>query len=109
MSKFSNINEEIKKAQKLLKGIAERTPIVKCYDLSSENREVFIKLENLQRTGSFKIRGAFMVNKILTSFFVRRLTEEESEAIKQKLIEDAERLSPEARKIVVDAMTDKQA
>ena len=37
------------------------------------------------------------------------LTEEESEAIKQKLIEDAERLSPEARKIVVDAMTDKQA
>ena len=50
-----------------------------------------------------------MVNKILTSFFVRRLTEEESEAIKQKLIEDAERPSPEARKIVVDAMTDKQA
>ena len=37
------------------------------------------------------------------------LTEEESEAIKQKLIEDAEKLSPEARKIVVDAMTDKQA
>ena len=37
------------------------------------------------------------------------LTEEESEAIKQNLIEDAERLSPEARKIVVDAMTDKQA
>ncbi|WP_051586419.1 helix-turn-helix domain-containing protein [Selenomonas sp. AE3005] len=37
------------------------------------------------------------------------LTEEESEVIKQKLIEDAERLSPEARKIVVDAMTDKQA
>ena len=37
------------------------------------------------------------------------LTEEESEAIKQKLIEDAEMLSPEARKIVVDAMTDKQA
>ena len=50
-----------------------------------------------------------MVNKILTSFFVRRLTEEENEAIKQKLIEDAEMLSPEARKIVVDAMTDKQA
>ena len=36
------------------------------------------------------------------------LTEEESEAIKQKLIEDAEKLSPEARKIVIDAMTDKQ-
>lgn len=36
------------------------------------------------------------------------LTEEESEAIKQKLLEDAEKLSPEARKIVVDAMTDKQ-
>ena len=50
-----------------------------------------------------------MVNKILTSFFVRRLTEEESEAIKQKLIEDAERLSPEERKSVVEAMTDKQA
>ena len=36
------------------------------------------------------------------------LTEEESEAIKQKLIEDAEKLSPEARKIVVDAMSDGQ-
>lgn len=36
------------------------------------------------------------------------LTEEESEAIKQKLIEDAEKLFPEDRKIVVDAMTDGQ-
>ena len=62
MSKYENLFKEIKLAQQRLKGVAERTPLIKSYPLSTDDQEVFIKLENLQRTGSFKIRGAF--NKI---------------------------------------------
>ena len=62
MSKYENLFKEIKLAQERLKGVAERTPLIKSYSLSTNDQEVFIKLENLQRTGSFKIRGAF--NKI---------------------------------------------
>ena len=62
MSKYENLFKEIKLAQQRLKGVAERTPLIKSYSLSTNDQEVFIKLENLQRTGSFKIRGAF--NKI---------------------------------------------
>ena len=62
MSKYENIFKETKLAQERIKGIAERTPLIKSYSLSTDDQEVYIKLENLQRTGSFKIRGAF--NKI---------------------------------------------
>ena len=62
MSKYENLFKEIKLAQERIKGVAERTPLIKSYSLSTNDQEVFIKLENLQRTGSFKIRGAF--NKI---------------------------------------------
>ena len=62
MSKYENLFKEIKLAQERLKGVAERTPLIKSYPLSTNDQEVYIKLENLQRTGSFKIRGAF--NKI---------------------------------------------
>ena len=62
MSKYENLFKEIKLAQQRLKGVAERTPLIKSYPLSTDDQEVFVKLENLQRTGSFKIRGAF--NKI---------------------------------------------
>ena len=62
MSKYENIYKEILLAKDRLKGIAERTPLIKSYPLSTDNKEIFLKLENLQRTGSFKIRGAF--NKI---------------------------------------------
>ena len=65
-----------------------------------ETGKVLPKSEDIARLASFY--------KMSVDEFLG-LTEEESEAIKQKFIEDAERLSPEARKIVVDAMTDKQA
>ncbi len=36
-----------------------QTPLVRCRELeSARDAEVFLKLENLQRTGSFKLRGA---------------------------------------------------
>ena len=55
---------DVKKAQEVLKNNARRTPLVKQNYLTSINDggEVFIKMENMQLTGSFKFRGAF--NKI---------------------------------------------
>jgi threonine dehydratase len=51
---------EIKQAAKRLKGVAYKTPITYSYSLSELlGVNVFLKLENLQRTGSFKIRGAY--------------------------------------------------
>ena len=65
--------EEIQDARRLLEGVAVRTPLDRSRSLSeAAGREVFIKCENLQRTGSFKIRGAY--NRIA------RLTPEEKEA-----------------------------
>ena len=53
--------EMIQDAKEALKGITELTPIVSSNRLG---KNLFIKSENLQKTGSFKIRGAF--NKIRT-------------------------------------------
>jgi len=57
---------EIQKAASLLEGRVIRTPIVYSPTLSrvAKKFEVYLKLENLQVTGSFKIRGATC--KILT-------------------------------------------
>ncbi|MBR4392850.1 MAG: threonine ammonia-lyase [Oscillospiraceae bacterium] len=49
----------IRDARKALSGVAEVTPIVTSTRLG---KNLYIKSENLQKTGSFKIRGAF--NKI---------------------------------------------
>lgn len=52
--------EEITAARELLEGVAVRTPLDRSRSLSDVvGRDVFIKCENLQRTGSFKIRGAY--------------------------------------------------
>ena len=51
--------EEIKRAQKRIQVAVLRTPIVYSDAISRlTGKEVFLKLENLQKTGSFKIRGA---------------------------------------------------
>ena len=55
----------IKKAQKRLNGVAHHTPFSYAPILSEmSGYEVYLKKENLQRTGAFKLRGAF--NKIAT-------------------------------------------
>ena len=51
--------EMIQEAKEALKGITELTPVVTSSRLGNN---LYIKTENLQKTGSFKIRGAF--NKI---------------------------------------------
>jgi threonine dehydratase len=56
---------DIKEARKRLSGIADATPIFLSETFSRRvGREVRLKAENLQRTGSFKVRGA--VNKLST-------------------------------------------
>jgi threonine dehydratase len=52
--------KDIQHAQALLNKIAVRTPLVLCK--LSEGRKIFIKPENLQPIGAFKLRGAY--NKI---------------------------------------------
>ena len=65
--------EEIQSARKRLEGIAEVTPLDRSRALSERvGGPVWIKCENLQRTGSFKIRGAY--NRL------SRLREEEKRA-----------------------------
>ena len=54
------ILNDIKEAQKNLKDIAQNTPLSKAPILSKElNAQIYLKKENLQLTGSFKLRGAF--------------------------------------------------
>ena len=65
--------DEILAARKLLEGVAVKTPLDRSRSLSGVvDGEIFVKCENLQRTGSFKIRGAY--NRIT------RLTPEEKAA-----------------------------
>ncbi|WP_088012743.1 bifunctional threonine ammonia-lyase/L-serine ammonia-lyase TdcB [Gottfriedia acidiceleris] len=62
--------KDIKTAYELLEGKVRKTPLVKSFYLTSKSDgEIYLKLENMQLTGSFKFRGAF--NKI------SHLTEEE--------------------------------
>jgi threonine dehydratase len=56
---------EIEEARTRLEGVARVTPVYRSETLSKLiGRELALKAENLQRTGSFKIRGAF--NKVAT-------------------------------------------
>ncbi|WP_394941540.1 threonine ammonia-lyase [Psychromicrobium sp. YIM B11713] len=53
--------EDVRRAQQLLAGIAERTPVESSRALSRMiDSDVFFKCENLQRAGSFKVRGAYV-------------------------------------------------
>jgi threonine dehydratase len=64
---------DVEEARRRLRGVAHVTPVVGSETLSRmSGREVWLKAENLQRTGSFKIRGA--VNTI------RSLSEAERES-----------------------------
>jgi threonine dehydratase len=56
---------DVEEARRRLEGIARVTPVYASETFSRmSGREVWLKAENLQRTGSFKIRGA--VNRIAT-------------------------------------------
>src|SRR5947209_8471136 len=61
--------EEIRAAQQRIRGVALRTPLTRMGAPREGRAELYLKLENLQPIGSFKLRGAY--NKIAS------LTEEE--------------------------------
>jgi len=62
MSKTGHI-EEIRKIRESFSDLVHYTPLELNHTFSlMANNEVYLKLENFQRTGAFKIRGAF--NKI---------------------------------------------
>ena len=64
---------DIAAAQKRLAGVAVRTPLINAPVLDERLRaQVFLKLETLQRTGSFKFRGAY--NKIASIPHDKRAT-----------------------------------
>jgi len=50
--------QDIQDAQQRIKGKVNRTPLVRFYD-NDLPAEIYLKLENLQPIGSFKIRGAY--------------------------------------------------
>lgn len=56
--------EDIKKAQKNISNYIYKTPQVDSIPLSKTNQKVSLKLESIQITGSFKLRGA--INKLLS-------------------------------------------
>lgn len=62
--------DKIFHAQKVLDEVIYKTDIIRASKLSDEY-ELYLKAENLQKTGSFKIRGAY--------YKISRLTEEEKQ------------------------------
>lgn len=62
--------EEVYNARKVLSEVARQTPIIPAPKLSDDCK-VFLKTENLQLTGSFKLRGAY--------YKISQLTPEEKE------------------------------
>jgi threonine dehydratase len=50
--------DDIRAAQGVLQGVAVRTPLVEWTPVSAK-RKLFLKLENLQPIGAFKLRGAY--------------------------------------------------
>ena len=59
--------KDIQEAKEKLNGVNQKTPLTYAPILSKElNSSIYIKKENLQLTGSFKIRGAFNKLSLLT-------------------------------------------
>ncbi|MFI0410907.1 threonine ammonia-lyase [Actinomadura sp. 3N508] len=59
---MSNVTvDDVRAARELLRGVAVSTPLIPSRALSEQlGGPVLLKCENLQRTGSFKIRGAYV-------------------------------------------------
>ena len=65
VNKYMEMSEEqhqanVQRAAENLKGVLKPTPLIHSDFYSNEyNCDIYIKPENLQMTGSFKIRGAY--------------------------------------------------
>ncbi|MDP2623326.1 MAG: threonine/serine dehydratase [Actinomycetota bacterium] len=59
--------DDVRQAWSLVRGLVLRTPLIESPDLSDRvGRRVLLKLETLQRTGSFKYRGAMTFLSMMT-------------------------------------------
>jgi len=67
MGEFRDMLSLIKEASNVLRSNIHRTPLTfSTYFSHLVGREIYLKLENLQKTGSFKVRGAlFKINSLL--------------------------------------------
>ncbi|MCD6323758.1 MAG: threonine ammonia-lyase [Desulfurococcales archaeon] len=60
MRDFTPFLDLIREARNVLEGNVHRTPLTySTYFSNITGKEVYLKLENLQKTGSFKVRGAY--------------------------------------------------
>ncbi len=68
MTLIDEIYGKIIEASKILEGIIHKTPLDGSRTFSSwTNSELYLKLENLQKTGSFKVRGAYYkIHKLIS-------------------------------------------
>ena len=65
--------EEVEAAQRVIQKIVLRTPMIYSDTFSKlTGKKIFLKLENLQKTGSFKIRGAYYKLSQLTPSMKKR-------------------------------------
>lgn len=61
---------KIIQAKRTIAGFVDETPFAVSNELSKNyNANVFLKEENLQKTGAYKIRGAYNIIKIYAKFY----------------------------------------
>jgi len=94
----SEIYELSVKAREILTNHAHETPIVSSYTLDSiVGRRVYLKLENMQKTGAFKVRGAlFKIYELISRMRVRGVVAASSGNHAQGVAYAASRLGVEA-------------
>jgi hypothetical protein len=63
-SKCMDIHAEVTRAEERIRPYVRETPLVHSLALSQAGATAYLKLENIQHTGSFKVRGA--LNKLLS-------------------------------------------
>lgn len=70
---IDHIFRNIPKAKEEIKGFVHETPLISMATLSDTvGKQVYLKLENLQKTGAFKVRGAtFKIKKLIEKGNVR--------------------------------------
>ena len=59
MDAWKPTGDDLRAAQQRIKPHIFSTPLLRAEPLERDGRRVFLKPENLQKTGSFKVRGAF--------------------------------------------------
>jgi len=69
------VHQKIVEATEILRGIVHKTPLDKTRTFSMwTGGEVYLKLENLQKTGSFKVRGAYYkIYKLISKGKVKKV------------------------------------